>query len=235
MKAPAAPDPFSPGRRSRCGSPRARRPARKPRRSGPCTSSRPTSPTNSKAACTSPNRTNNPFGSLFALYLVAEDPALGSGSSSPARSPQRRNRTGHQHLHRHAAGPVRRPEAALLRRAASVAEHPALCGSYTTLAAFTPWSSPGSATAKPASRSPRARRRALRRPAAFAPACRAGSGRPQAGAFTSFTLTLDRPRRRPGLTGAQRAPAAGDRGDPRLGHALPRTAGRRTDSAARKA
>jgi hypothetical protein len=140
-------------------------------------------------------QTNNPFGSLFALYLVAEDPALGirvklagqvslneqtgQVTSTFSQTPQVPFETLELHF-------FEGPRASL--------STPTMCGAYATLASFTPWSSPtplqreaGFQIASGAEGQP------CTDPLPFAPGLTAGSSDPQAGAFTSFSLTLADP------------------------------------------
>ena len=89
----------------------------------------------------------------------------------------------------HAAGAVRRTGARTVRRPTGVAVDPAVCGSYATEAAFTPWSGTGTVELRsPAARirrSPRGRWRWLSGGALpFAPGFDAQSTNTQAGAFT---------------------------------------------------
>jgi hypothetical protein len=140
-------------------------------------------------------QTNNPFGSLFSLYIVAEDPALGirvklagqvslneqTGqiTSTFSETPQ----VPFESLHLHLFGGAR----------ASLSTPP-LCGTYTTAASLTPWSSftplqreaGFQITSGPEGQS-------CAGPLAFAPSLEAGSSNPQAGAFSSFSLTLADP------------------------------------------
>ncbi len=137
-------------------------------------------------------QTNNPFGSLFALYLLAEDPTLGirvklagevslnettgQVTSTFNQTPQVPFETLHLHF-------FEGPRASL--------STPPLCGTYPTQAAFTPWSSPTSLAREasfPVTSGPEGAPCA--NPLAFAPTLKAGSASPQAGAFTSFSLAL---------------------------------------------
>ena len=138
---------------------------------------------------------HNPFGSLFALYLVAEDPALGirvklagqvslneqtgQVTSTFSETPQVPFEALKLHF-------FEGPRASL--------STPPLCGTYATQASFTPWSSvtPLSRQASfPIASGPEGQ--SCANPLPFGPALKAGSASPQAGAFTSFTLTLTDP------------------------------------------
>ena len=174
-------------------------------------------------------QTNNPFGSLFALYIVAEDPALGirvklAGEVSLNEETGQITST----FSETPQVPFEALRPAVLRRAARVAQHPGTvrhlhhAGIVHTLV-----ERDTARCAKPAFRSPAAPKASVARTRCRSrPALKAGSSSPQAGAFTTFTLTLTDPDADQRLSRAQRASAGGDRRDPRVGHALPRTPGR---------
>jgi hypothetical protein len=136
----------------------------------------------------------NPFGSLVALYLVAQDPVSGTlvkiaGEVKPdpvtgqlvstfKDTPQ----LPFEDLKLHFFGGSRAPMGT-----------PAACGSYTTTSSIAPWS--GNEPAHPSStfqitsgpdHSPCAS------PLPFSPELTAGSTNIQAGAFTPFTMTMSR-------------------------------------------
>ena len=140
-------------------------------------------------------QTNNPFGSLFALYIVAEDPTLGIRVKL-AGEVSLNEQTG-QITSTFTNTPQVPFETLRLRffegPRASLSTPP-LCGTYTTLASFTPWSNPTPLTREasfPITSGPE--RSGCADPLPFAPTLKAGSASPQAGAFTSFSLTLGDP------------------------------------------
>ncbi len=140
----------------------------------------------------------NPFGSLVALYIAAEDPesgvrvkiageakldgVTGQITSTFVNTPQVPFEDFTVNFN---SGPR-----------ASVTTPP-LCGTYTTGASFTPWST---GVAQPSSSEPGEFTigsgpggSGCANPQPFAPAFTAGSTNLQAGAFTPFTLTIGRP------------------------------------------
>jgi hypothetical protein len=140
-------------------------------------------------------QTNNPFGSLFALYLVAEDPSLGIRVKL-AGQVSLNEQTG-QITSTFSETPQVPFEALHLRffegPRASLST-PSLCGAYTALASFTPWSGSSALTREGGfqiTSGPEGQPCAD--PLPFSPALTAGSSNPQAGAFTSFNLTLADP------------------------------------------
>jgi hypothetical protein len=147
----------------------------------------------------------NPFGSLVALYLVAQDPVSGTlvklaGEVKPdpvtgqlvstfLNTPQ----LPFEDLKLHFFGGSRAPLAT-----------PAFCGSYTTTAAISPWSgneaSQSSSTFQIAD-GPNGTPCAS--PLPFTPELTAGSLNIQAGAFTPFTTTMSRSDGQQSLQGIQ--------------------------------
>ncbi len=135
---------------------------------------------------------NNPFGSLFALYIAAEDPA--SGVRVKLAGEVLLNEETGQVTSTFKDTPQVPFEKLSLRffegSRASLAT-PASCGEFTTLASFSPWSAPTAVersttfaiTSGPGG-SP------CSSPEPFQPAIQAGSANTQAGAFTSFSLTV---------------------------------------------
>ncbi len=140
-------------------------------------------------------QTHNPFGSLFALYLVAEDPALGIRvklAGQVALNEQTGQIT--STFNETPQVPFEALHLQFFEGARASLSTPPVCGSYSTLATFTPWSST----------TPIAREAAFQitsgpegqpcaSPLPFGPALTAGSSSPQAGAFASFKLTLTDP------------------------------------------
>jgi hypothetical protein len=150
-------------------------------------------------------QTENPFGSLVALYLVAQDqvsgtlvklagevkpdPVTGQLVSTFLNTPQ----LPFEDLKLHFFGGSRAPLAT-----------PAYCGSYTTAASIAPWS--GNETSQSSSTfqitsgpggAPCAN------PSPFAPELTAGSLNLQAGGFTPFTTTMSRTDGQQNLQGIQ--------------------------------
>ena len=137
----------------------------------------------------------NPFGSLFALYIVAEDPVsrllvklagevtldeqTGQVTTTFANTPQVPFAKLGLHL-------FEGPHASL--------STPPLCGSYQTTSSFAAWagaiqdpiSEPFAITSGPGGEP-------CSYPQPFTPSFQAGSINTQAGAFTPFTLTIGRP------------------------------------------
>jgi hypothetical protein len=140
----------------------------------------------------------NPFNSLIALYIVAEDPE--SGITVKLAGEAKLNGQTGQLTSTFASTPQVPFEDLELEffdgpRAALTT--PALCGASTTEASFTPWSntSPVSARSAPGEfqtdTGPNGT--ACADPLPFAPSLTAGATSPQAGAFTPFTLQIERP------------------------------------------
>ncbi len=140
-------------------------------------------------------QTNNPFGSLFALYLVAEDPA--SGIRVKLAGQVSLNEQTGQVTSTFNETPQVPFEALHLRffeGARASLSTPPSCGTYATRASLTPWSSPAPLVREGAFQITSGPEGApCANPLAFAPTLKAGSASSQAGAFTSFGLTLGDP------------------------------------------
>lgn len=137
-------------------------------------------------------QTANPFGSLFALYIAAEDPvsrilvklagevtldeSTGQITSTFADTPQ---------------VPFERLSLHLFEGPRASVSTPASCGYYTTDSAFTPWS--GGAPAEPSASfniTAAPEGGPCSTPLPLDPSFQAGATNLQAGAFTSFALTV---------------------------------------------
>ncbi len=137
----------------------------------------------------------NPFGSLFALYIVAEDktagvlvkfageikadPVTGQLVTTFKETPQ----LPFEDLRLHFFGGERAPLGT-----------PALCGAYTTGASVAPWSgnAPAEISSPPFEIVSGPGGSACADPLGFAPSLTAGSPNIQAGAFSPFTMTMSR-------------------------------------------
>jgi hypothetical protein len=145
----------------------------------------------------------NPFGSLVALYIVAQDPVSGllvklagevaldpvTGQlvSTFRNTPQ----APVEDLELHFFGGSRGPLAT-----------PAACGTYTTTASFTPWSgTPAVNTSSAFEVTSGPEGSACQTPQPFAPSFTAGTPNPQAGAFSPFTASFTRGDSDQGLSG----------------------------------
>ncbi len=136
----------------------------------------------------------NPFGSLVAMYIVARDPVSGVLLKLPGvvRLDERTGRVvatfentpelPFEDLEMHFFGGERAPLGT-----------PALCGTYKTEAAFTPWS--GNETAHPSSTfqvTSGPSEKPCSNPLPFKPELTAGTTSIQAGGFSPFTMTMSR-------------------------------------------
>ena len=141
----------------------------------------------------------NPFDSLVALYLVAEDPVSGVLVKLAGEGQlDERHAAGLDDVPQHAAGPFEDLQAGTVRRPAGVCHDAAAVRQLRDRGAFTPWSGAGPLSVSSRRRLPG---RVAASTVAACPAVRCRSARgssaqstnPQAGAFTSFTLELTRP------------------------------------------
>ena len=138
---------------------------------------------------------SNPFDSLVALYIVAEDPTAGiliklAGKVVPNPVTGQLVAT----FENTPPLPFSELKVAFFGSARAPLSTPPLCGNYTTQASIAPWS--GNAAAEPSSTfqiisGPNASPCANPRP--FAPELTAGSTNLQSGEFTPFTMTMSRP------------------------------------------
>jgi hypothetical protein len=154
----------------------------------------------------------NPFGSLIALYLYAEDPISGvraKATGEVVENPVTGQLTAHFEGDPLFANDPRyagEPEAQFLPEVPfeDVELHffggdraplgtPAMCGSYTTKGTFSPWSGDGTTESSSEFQvvsgpngSP------CSRPLPFSPSLTAGTTSIQAGGFTPFTMTMSR-------------------------------------------
>ncbi len=142
----------------------------------------------------------NPFGSLLALYVVAEDPAAGIrvklAGESTLNSETGQITTSFKDTPQL---PFEELKLALSPGPRGALSTPALCGSYQTAASFTPWSG----TPPVEVSAPRAGEEfavtsgpggsGCADPLPFAPVMAGGSTNLAAGAFTNFSLQISRP------------------------------------------
>ncbi len=136
----------------------------------------------------------NPFGSLVALYIVAQDPVSGVLVKLPgevALDPVTGQLT--STFRNTPQAPVEDLELHFFGGSRGPLATPAACGTYTTTASFTPWSgnppvdssSSFDITSGPGGGP-------CQSPAPFAPSLVAGTTSSQAGAFSPFTATFSR-------------------------------------------
>jgi hypothetical protein len=147
----------------------------------------------------------NPFDTLLAMYIVAEDPVSGSLVKLPGQVTLDPN-TGQlvstftntpqvpfEDLRLHFFGESRAPLGT-----------PAFCGAYTTHASFVPWSgnqAVASSSTFDITSGPNGS--ACHNPLPFAPSLAAGTTSIQAGGFSPFTMTMSRPDGSQDLQGVQ--------------------------------
>jgi hypothetical protein len=137
----------------------------------------------------------NPFGSLLASYIVVKDPVSGvlvklAGKVTPNALTGQLTST----FENTPQLPFSDLKVNLFGGARAPFTTPPLCGTYTTHAVIAPWS--GTPAAEPQSSFPITsgpNGTPCESPQPFAPGFQAGSLNLQAGAFTPFTLTMDRP------------------------------------------
>jgi hypothetical protein len=135
----------------------------------------------------------NPFGSLVAMYIVAEDPisgvllklagevslsATGQVTTTFRNSPQ---------------APLEEATFSFFGGARAPLTTPARCGAYTTQASFTPWSeTPPTSASSTFNITSGPNGGACPNPLPFAPLLAAGTTNIQAGAFSPLTTTISR-------------------------------------------
>jgi hypothetical protein len=136
----------------------------------------------------------NPFGSLVALYIVAEDPV--SGTLVKLAGEVHLTETGQviTSLRNSPQAPLEEAEFHFFGGERAPLATPASCGSYETQASFAPWSGnppvPASSTFRVTSGPNGA---PCQDPAPFAPTLAGGSTNVQAAAFSPLTTTISRP------------------------------------------
>jgi hypothetical protein len=143
----------------------------------------------------------NPFGSLIALYIVAENEKLGlrvklAGEGRLDETTGQVSTT----FNDTPQVPFEELDVKLFGGPRGSLSTPAACGSYATTASFESWAAPpGSAPVQVSSDPPFAITSGAGgapcppSPLPFAPSMQAGSTNPQAGAFTSFSLSIAKP------------------------------------------
>jgi hypothetical protein len=143
-------------------------------------------------------QTANPFGSLFAMYIVAQDPiskvlikAAGELSVSPTGQVTSTFKNTPD-------APFEDLKIELFNGPRASLTTPAACGSYETNASFTPWSTnPQEPEKEPKAVTVHAKPFQISsgcpNPVPFEPSFKAGVSNTQGGAFTPFTLTITVP------------------------------------------
>jgi hypothetical protein len=138
----------------------------------------------------------NPFSSLIALYLVAEEPVTGvlvklAGKVSPNPDTGQLTTT----FENTPQLPFSDLKLEFYGTGRAPLTTPALCGAYGTTASFTPWSGgePAVVSPKPFQITSGPAGAPCSDPQPFSPGFQAGTTNLQAGAFTPFTLTMTRP------------------------------------------
>jgi hypothetical protein len=135
----------------------------------------------------------NPFGSLIAMYIVAEDPE--SGVLVKLAGEVELSETGQitTVLRNSPQAPVEEAEFVFFGGARSALATPSKCGAYTTTASFVPWSeTPAVHTTSTFNITSGPHGTPCTPQSPFAPSLKGGSGNPSGGAFTSFMTSITR-------------------------------------------
>jgi hypothetical protein len=146
----------------------------------------------------------NPFSSLVAMYIVAEDPAAGVRVKLAGRvalDPVTGQLT--STFENTPQVPFEDLEVQFFGGPRAPLSTPPFCGAYVTSASFTPWS--GTASVSPSASftvDSGARGGPCANPLPFAPSLEAGSAGSKAGVFTPFSVTLSREDGNQNLAGA---------------------------------
>jgi hypothetical protein len=132
-------------------------------------------------------QTENPFGSLVAMYVIAEDPT--SGVLVKLAGEVHLGETGQitTTLRNSPQAPVEEAEFHFFGGDRAALETPAQCGDYKTSASFEPWSQ-----GAPVQSSSTFQITGCSGPQPFAPVLSGGSASAQAGAFTPLTTSVAR-------------------------------------------
>jgi hypothetical protein len=135
----------------------------------------------------------NPFGSLIAMYIVAEDPE--SGVLVKLAGEVQLSETGQitTVLRNSPQAPVEEADFVFFGGNRSALATPSKCGSYTTTASFVPWSETAAVNTSSTfniTSGPHGTPCTAQSP--FAPALKGGSGDPDGGAYTPFTTSITR-------------------------------------------
>lgn len=149
----------------------------------------------------------NPFGSLIAMYLVAQDPVSGVLVKLPLRAMTDATTGQVTATQEVPEVPFEEADIHFFGTARAPLSTPALCGTYTTTAVIAPWSGNAPTTASSQfeiTTGPNGTGVAgCSSPRPFAPGFVAGGTNLQAGAFTPFTMTLTRPDQDQALSGVE--------------------------------
>lgn len=137
----------------------------------------------------------NPFGSLLAMYIVAEDPVSGVRVKLPGEVMLDEHTGQLTATFKHTPQlPFESVELHFFGGSRAPLSTPPLCGSYATRASFLPWSGGEAAqvTSEPFDIDGGPKGAPCTNPQPFTPVFTAGSTNIRAGAFTPFTTTMSR-------------------------------------------